>query len=176
MAAFGHFWRGLMLLAVLAGAVLLPAYWPQVLEQFTGITPDLELRVGCLTGDSAVVRQALAAGASCDALDDSGQTAVYWAISSGRPAMLREVLAHRPHLGVADRAGMTPLLHAILLQNPEMVRLLLEAGSDAYSACPNGQTPLGYAQHIQQAMQTPEAARVIALLERGPQRPFAIRG
>jgi ankyrin repeat protein len=74
--------------------------------------------------------------------DDTGATALAWAVLSGNPAIVARLLKAHADPNLADANGATPLMLAIESNFPEMVRLLLDARADPDLGRPDGETPL----------------------------------
>ncbi|WCM94807.1 ankyrin repeat domain-containing protein [Acidovorax sp. NCPPB 2350] len=113
-----------------------------------------QLRLFASFGKAAQVRQLLGLGASVDALDASGGSALLCAIQHAENTGNREVLdlllqaPHQPATLNAHthRKRLTPLVCAIDLGEPDVVAALLERGAQAdLPALTDHQSPLYYA-------------------------------
>jgi len=105
--------------------------------------PDNQSLIGAARdGIDGTVAALLAGRADVNARDDTGATALSWAVlrhNSGALALLLKAHAN-PNLG--DANGVTPLMLAIEGSWSEGVKQLLTAGADPNLARPDGETPL----------------------------------
>ena len=106
-------------------------------------------RQGALTGaaaagDGARLRALLAGGATPDAADASGFTALDWAARNGRSESIRILVAAGAHPDARDSGpnGWTPLQHAVHRRQEAAVRALLAAGANPDVPGRNGGLPL----------------------------------
>jgi ankyrin repeat protein len=123
------------------------------------------LFIAVLTGNIEIVRVLLQHGADPRQLNDSGVTALDWAIAASRLAIAMEMLAHcgqlpdthaavlngdlttcpAPELNATDMYGSTPLHYAAYSSNCQIISELLELGVSPDSANQFGQTALHWA-------------------------------
>jgi uncharacterized protein len=83
-----------------------------------------------------------AQGADIDARDDTGTTALHYAVHQGDADLVRQLLRKGASSEVRNDFGATPLSEAAVLGNPAIIKLLLDAGADANAANEHGQTAL----------------------------------
>jgi uncharacterized protein len=115
-----------------------------------------------MKGDLAAVRALIARGASVNAAQGDGMTALHWAAERGDSAMSAALLRARANVRAKTRVGdYTPLHVAAKTGSAPVVRALLRAGSDPNAVTTSGATPL----HFAAASGSPGAVQ--ALLERG---------
>jgi ankyrin len=88
------------------------------------------------------VQALLAKRVDVNAVDDTGASALSWAVLRNNEALVSRLLKARANPNLADVNGVTPLMLAINGKHSETVRLLLAAGADAGLARPSGETPL----------------------------------
>jgi hypothetical protein len=94
-------------------------------------------------------RALLAAGASIDAVDSNGNTALARAATRGRVPCLEALLAAGADKdAVNQKSGMTVLHRAVIGHQPAPVRCLAEAGADLTEWDHKGRTPMELAQAI----------------------------
>jgi len=84
----------------------------------------------------------LAARADIDARDDTGATALSWAILRNNTGIVAQLLKAHANPNLADANGITPLMLAINGGFAYSVRQLLAAGADPNLARPDGETAL----------------------------------
>jgi ankyrin repeat protein len=111
--------------------------------------------------DDAAVAALLRQGASVDAREEDGTTALAWAANRGNVAMAELLLAAGANPNLTNELGIGPLSLAISNGSVIMVRLLLAKGAGANVARENGETPLMTAARLGQT----EMMKL--LLERG---------
>jgi ankyrin repeat protein len=90
---------------------------------------DRNLIEAAKTGCPAVLRAFLAKGGDLNARDESGRTALHWAVARRVPESVIELIAAGADLGAADRDGMTALSLARSKNSPEIADLLAQAGA-----------------------------------------------
>lgn len=73
------------------------------------ISLDRDLIEAVKKGCVAIVHAFLAKGASADARDEKGGTALHWAVARGRLDVIELLLAHGADAGVQDAAGCSVL-------------------------------------------------------------------
>lgn len=104
--------------------------------------PDERLIAASRDGIEGAVSALLAAHADVDLQDDTGATALSWAVLRNNGAVVARLLAARANPNLADANGITPLMLAIETSSSDCVRRLLAAGADPDLARPGGETPL----------------------------------
>jgi hypothetical protein len=71
--------------------------------------PDRDLIEGIKKGHPAIVHAYLAKGASANARDEKGGTALHWAAGRGDAAIVALLIAHGGDVTARDSVGQTPL-------------------------------------------------------------------
>ena len=94
------------------------------------------------SGDGERVVALLGLGASVDAAEPDGTTALHWAAYRSDAAALEALLDAGADPTSTTRLGVTPLSLAATLGRPEILRPLLEAGADPNQTTGEGETPL----------------------------------
>lgn len=92
--------------------------------------------------DLAAARTLLQQGASANAADPDGTTALHWAVRSDSVELVRALLRAGARAGAANRYGVTPLSLAAVNGSAATTRLLLEAGADPNVVFGAGETVL----------------------------------
>ncbi len=143
-------WLGM---AGVAGAVLLIA----------AATPaPAPVADAAMKGDVASVVKLLKTGASVNAAQGDGMTALHWAAERGNIALVTAVLAAHPNVKAVTRIGAyTPLHIATRSGNPDVVIALIKAGSDVKARTTSGATALHF------AAQAGNARAIDALIDAG---------
>jgi ankyrin repeat protein len=109
-----------------------------------GVTP---LMYAALYGDTNSVRRLLEAGADPNARNESGATALMWAV--GDPERTRLLLEHKADANARSENGRTPLLIAAdRFGSAPVLKLLLEAGANVNFAGLRGASALGEAASL----------------------------
>jgi ankyrin repeat protein len=93
-------------------------------------------------GLESEVSKLLAAHVDVNARDDTGATALSWAVLRNNGGAVARLLKAQANPNLADANGITPLMLAINGGFPDSVRQLLAAGADPNLARPDGETPL----------------------------------
>ena len=75
-------------------------------------------------------RVLMAAGASVDASDEQGKTAVQYAAYSGHASVLQMLLEGGASINATDREGATALHVAAFFGDPQLTKLLMEHHAD----------------------------------------------
>jgi len=97
-----------------------------------GVTP---LAVAAALGLSDAVDALVAAGASMDALDDCGASALHYAAANGSVPLMAKLVAWEPgHLDRSTYHGWTPLMYAVWNGHLPAVQWCLERGCNPCSA------------------------------------------
>lgn len=98
----------------------------------------------------------IGSGVKVNAVDDSGSTALHYAICSSLTNVIAKLLQHGAPLAVRNKHGLTPLDCALVgeidscesdpdeyrIPCDKVIRLLLEAGADPLAPLPDGKTAL----------------------------------
>ena len=96
--------------------------------------------------------------ANVNAIDDTGATALSWAVMRNNGAIVARLLKAHANPNLPDANGVTPVMLAIDANQPDALRQLLAAGGDARQARPSGETVLmsavraGSADMVQQLL------------------------
>lgn len=126
-----------------------------------GLAPS-PIADAAMKGDLARVRALIASGASVNAPQGDGMTALHWAAERGDSAMTVTLLrAHASVKATTRIGGYTPLHIAARTGRGAVVRALLSAGADAKLATESGATPLHF------AAASGDASSVEALIAKG---------
>jgi uncharacterized protein len=143
-------------------------------DEYRRVTP---LMVGVQTGSLETVKMLLAAGASINAKDRGGGTALMRAQISSKypgynPAIVKELLAAGASVEAADEYGNTALILAAQADLSESVEMLLAAGARVDAKEKRGETALILAFNSQYYAKEnsgihPSSATVKALLAAG---------
>jgi uncharacterized protein len=96
-------------------------------------------------GDFPAVRAALDGGASINARDANGSTALFLAVDGQRQNVVKYLLEKGADPNVTDRYGQTPLMIAAGRNDTVSVRLLIQARTNLRIRSKSGLTALGFA-------------------------------
>jgi ankyrin repeat protein len=129
--------------------------------------PDAQTKLlaASISGDTALIVQALNEGARIDSLDPQrNRRALNYAAINNRGAAVRLLITRGATLNLANRTGFTPLHHAAEAGANDALAILIAAGADINIASSQGRRPLDSAKvHGDQA--------VIQLLEAAAKKP-----
>jgi len=129
------------LLLLLIGVALLAANAPIASAQ----DPQSQLWDAAISGDTAAISQALAAGAKIDSLDtrrnQNGRRALNWAAWYNRAAAVQLLIEKGAPLEAENRTGFTPLHHAAEAGSLDAARILLANGADPNHGNNEGRLP-----------------------------------
>ena len=98
-----------------------------------------------LRGNTAVLRELLAAGAPTERRDKAGRTPLSNAVISENPEITEVLLAAGAEVDATDNDGFTPLHHATRHHSAALALLLLRAGARVDAGDKFGNTPLSNA-------------------------------
>jgi hypothetical protein len=132
----------------LAAAILVVTAVPAVAAP-AKTAADFDLIEASYGGQLPKVNQLLAKGASVDAQDQNGYTALHWAAQAGWPLTSRALLSKGAKVDARDYKGRTPLLLATVRKQVEVARTLLAAGADPNLIDQEGNSALAYARRKQ---------------------------
>jgi len=90
---------------------------------------DRDLIEGIKKGHVAIVHAYLAKGASANARDAKGGSALHWAAGRGDPAIVALLLQSGADVGALDGVGQTPLDVARKMHRNEVSELLVRSGA-----------------------------------------------
>lgn len=110
-------------------------------------SPDL-LIAASRDGLDKQVAALIAAHVPVNATDDTGGTALSWAVIRNNQNIVARLLKAHADPNKPDANGVTPLMLAVDVGQPEIVRMLLAAGGDVRLARPTGETLLMSAVRI----------------------------
>ena len=105
-------------------------------------------------GDVAKVRALLDAGFAANEVDESGETALHFAMGRGHLDIIATLLAANADVNAEGRGGRTPLFYA---ETADEARALLDAGAWIDVEDWNGHKPLYWAQSVEHALRLIEA-------------------
>ncbi len=127
-------------------------------------------------GDSASVRQMLAAGADANSRDKESSTLLMLAAHAGDLPMVKILIEHGADLNAYDERGWSPLIKAVYNHElkrgfADVVKALIEAGANIEVAIGYGVRPLmlaaGYGETVVVAVLLKAGADVLARNEGG---------
>ena len=103
---------------------------------------DPPLVAAARDGDTAAVRDLLAAGADVDASAVDGATALHWAAHRDLPEIVRLLVEAGAEVSVTSRYGVQPIALAATNGSALVLQQLLDAGADPNASMPGGETAL----------------------------------
>ena len=106
---------------------------------------NLRLLAAVRAGDTGGMARALADGATPDARNRQGESALLIALRNERPELARQMLAAGANVNLAAASGVTPLMAAAQAGYADIVRELLAKGADASAADRLQKTAMIYA-------------------------------
>lgn len=107
-----------------------------------GVTP---LMLAALHGEDGMVRALLAGGARIDALDDEGNSALWYACIGGAPASILRLIEAGIEIDHANDSDVTCLMQAAASGRVEVMQLLLSHGARENLYAPDGRNALDMA-------------------------------
>ena len=124
---------------------------PKILKLLVATSPEAEdsaptvsLWQAAMTGNTAAVRQHIAAGTDIDSKEDfGGSTPLMLAAIFDQHEVASILIDAGANLELKNNSGGTALHVASFFSRPEMVELLLQAGIDSRQTNGHGLTPLG---------------------------------
>jgi ankyrin repeat protein len=144
--------RGLLLVAAAVACSRLYAQQAQ---------PEVRLLDAVKRSDAVAARTLLRQGATANAADPDGTTALHWASRADNVELVRLLVNAGAKANAANRYGVTPLSLAAVNGSAPVTRLLLDAGADPNASSGEGETVL------MTAARTGRPEPVALLLERG---------
>jgi len=109
-----------------------------------------ELVAAAERGDAARVRALLESGASADARDEKGVTALLAAVRGGSTEVVRLLIRTGAHVDASTATGWTPLMESAARGRVEAAGLLIDAGADLDARDRFAGTALDVAQRADQ--------------------------
>ncbi|KEY74727.1 hypothetical protein S7711_05474 [Stachybotrys chartarum IBT 7711] len=104
-----------------------------------------KLMVASVFGLSALVQWLLDKGAGIESRDNTGETALSWAVRRGNEAIVQLLLHNGAKIESRGDRSRTPLSWAVRSGNEAMAQLLLDNGAEIDSRDYRGRTPLSWA-------------------------------
>jgi uncharacterized protein len=123
--------------------------------------PDISIFQAVDEGDYSAVQAHILTGTSVNAVNQTGHTPLYMAISNRKPAIVNLLLSSGASVNAENKGQLTPLYEAAGEGNLELVQELLDKGARAGEVYVNGATAL------QAAANTNNVELVKLLLARG---------
>jgi len=114
-------------------------------QQVTLTAADARLHAFTKVENIEAMKKALSEGATVDARDANGKTAMHIAAMEGKVGAMDALLEAGADIESRDRGGRTPLMWAVESNNPAAVKHLLDAGADLEARDETGGTPLMWA-------------------------------
>ena len=102
--------------------------------------PQSSLLDAVKRSDAVAARTLLRQGASANAADPDGTTALHWASRADNVELARLLVGAGAKASSANRYGVTPLSLAAVNGSAAMTRLLLDAGADPNAFSGEGET------------------------------------
>src|SRR5215510_5185555 len=109
---------------------------------FAASSEDIRLIQAVKDSNAPAVRSLLQSGASANAREPDGTTALHWAASRNDLKMVDLLINAGADVKALNRFGVSPLLIASNNASVAVVERLLKAGADPNSALPEGETAL----------------------------------
>jgi hypothetical protein len=104
------------------------------------------LHQASVLGQIRTVRELLADGASVDAPDVNGQSALFGAAATGRDDVVQALLKRGANVRLVDRFGRTALHWAAISGSEEIAAALIARGADPDAVDARGETPWALAR------------------------------
>ena len=123
------------------------------LPVLAGARDDMRLITGARHGNLRMIEAALGAGASIQATDEIGRTALMWAAFRGATETVAYLIDSGSDVNARDSRDRTALMWAAIAGNGEAIGLLLHRGADVALVDANGTDATGHAsaenhQHV----------------------------
>ena len=121
-------------------------------EGLIRIDAQTALWLASLSGDTAAIGRALAAGARIDSVDFAGnRRPLNYAASGNHAAAVRVLLARGAGINLTNNTGITPLQHANEAGAVDALTVLLDAKADLTIPARGGVTPMQTARRLNNA-------------------------
>ena len=104
-------------------------------------TPDSLLRQASIHCDTKLLQNAIHDGADVNGTDESGQTALHFAVDRGNMECILLLIENGANVNALDNDGIGVLLTAVMAGNIEVIKLLLEKGANPDAEDEDGETP-----------------------------------
>ena len=104
-------------------------------------TPESRLRHASIHSDTKLLQKAIYDGADINGADESGQTALHFAVDRGNIECILLLIEHGANVNAIDCDGIGVLLTAVMAGNTEVIKLLLEKGANPDAKDEDGETP-----------------------------------
>lgn len=121
-------------------------------EGLLRIDAQASLWIASVSGDTAAIGRALAAGARIDSVDFQGnRRPLNYAATGNHAAAIRYLLARGANMNLTNNTGFTPIHHAIEAGAVDALTVLLDARADLTIPARSGATPMQTAQRLNNA-------------------------
>jgi len=115
-------------------------------------TPNTDYLAAAARGDLTAVREALAAGADKDALDEQDASAILRAARGGHLEAVADLIRRGVDVDAQDQTCLNPFLYGCISGSVPLVRMMVEAGADLTRRTRfggNGLTPAAEKGHVE---------------------------
>jgi ankyrin repeat protein len=116
------------------------------LPVLAGARDDMRLITGARHGNLGMIQAALGAGASVQATDEIGRTALMWAAFRGEKDTVSYLIDNGSDVNAGDSRDRTALMWAAVAGNGEVIGVLLHHGADIGLVDANGTDAIGHAK------------------------------
>ena len=98
------------------------------------------LHIASITGNVAIVKLLIEAGAEVNMGDDNGRTSLYVAALGGHIEVVKVLLLAGANVNKKSKEGLTPFYVACWRDHGDVARLLVSEGADIFITDPQGRT------------------------------------